>query len=379
MLLTAEQIAQKVGLSNATVSRVLNRNPRVSEAARKAVLEAISEQGQMPKLLGKRTRRNRHSKAQPRTTLGLVEILVVRNSALSTVDARDGGVEVGPTGSLPIEQFFSARGRLASGYYRGIVDGATSALKDYRYRAVLQATDNLTARHLLAEINDSSNKGLLILGEWTPETMPFLRKCQCPIVSFMPQTEPGWPDYVGVNQALGIRLDFEHLRSLGHKKIGYVAGEQLKAFPRERLAAYKMLLMESGLPVREDWIIAGTNEMEQIQTEAERILSQEDRPTAIICGCFDAVAIAIYRAAKKLGLRIPVDLSVAGYEDHELAMILDPPLTTVRVPTQQMGRQAVQLLMMRIERGRPETNEGWSITATPTLIKRESTAPVTRA
>lgn len=379
MLLTAEQIAQKVGLSNATVSRVLNRNPRVSEAARKAVLEAIGEQGQMPRLLGRRGKRSRRAKAEPRITPGLVEILVVRNSALSTVDARGGHVEVGPTGSLPIEQFFSARGRLASGYYRGIVDGATSALKDYRFRAVLQATENLTARHLLAEINDSSNRGLLILGEWSAETLPFLRKCNCPIVSFMAQEEPGWPDFVGVNHALGVRLDFEHLRKLGHTRIGYIAGEQHKALPRERLAAFKMMLMESGLPARLDWIIEGSSDIEQIQADAERVLSQQDRPTAIICGCFDAAAIGVYRAAKKLGLRIPADLSVVGFEDHELALILDPPLTTVRVPTQQMGRQAVQLLMMRIERGAAQQGDAWSITATPSLILRESTAPVARS
>lgn len=375
MLFTAEQIAQKVGLSNATVSRVLNRSPRVSEAARKAVLEVIREQGEMPRLLGRRAKRGTRQTGSPRKAMGLVEILMVRDSALALVEARDRAVEVGPTGSLSIEQFFSARGKLASGYYRGIVDGATAALKEYGYRAVLQATRTLEPRHLLTEINDPTNRGLLILGDWSDETLSFLQKCQCPVVSFMAQPQAGWPDFVGVNHVLGIRAAFEHLRSLGHSKIGYIAGHTGRSQMRERLAAYRMMLADAGLPVHPEWIAEGTSAIDQIQVDMERILALQDRPTGIICGCFDAAAVAVYRAARLLGLSVPADLSVVGFEDHEVATIMDPPLTTVRVPTQQMGRQAVQLLMMRIERGGNGPGESWHLTTTPTLIKRQSTAP----
>ncbi len=379
MQVTAEQIAQKVGLSNATVSRVLNRSPRVSESARKAVLDAIREQGEMPRLLGKRSaRRHRPKVTSVRSTMGLVEILMVRDTELATLDARDNMVQVGPIGSLSIEQFFSARGRLASGYYRGLVDGATAALKDFGYRAVLQATRTLEPRHLLMEINDPSNRGLLILGDWSSETLPFLKKCQCPVVSFMAKDPPGWPDYVGVNHPLGVQLAFQHLRALGHSKIGYIAGHQQKSLMRDRLAAYKMLMAGDDLPLHPEWIEQGTNSIEQIQVDMEQMLALADRPTAIICGCFDAAAVAIYRAARKLNIRVPADLSVIGFEDHELATIIDPPLTTVRVPIHQMGRQAVQLLMMRIERGAAAENESWHLMATPTLITRQSTAPVSR-
>ena len=87
----------------------------------------------------------------------------------------------------------------------------------------------------------------------------------------------------------------------------------------------------------------------------------------------DGAAVAVKRAADRLGLSIPRDLSVVGFDDEEIAQLFSPALTTVRVPTQLMGRQAVQLMMLR-QRRAIERGEGCGLRVTPSLIVRESTS-----
>ena len=372
MALTAEQIAKKVGVSNATVSRVLNNTQYVSPEAREAVLAAIREAGEPPRLLGRRNK----SKIQ-QAQAGFVEILIAERFQPIEVGPHQP-LEAGPHQPLSPETMnknaVPRLGRIGS-FTRHIIEGVVEELRPFGIRAVIQTTRRLDDPTIVSEVNDADNRGVFLFGIYDKDVHDFVDRCRVPVVSFMTWEHNGWPDYVGIDNLTGIRLAFNHLRELGHTKIGYVAGAlEFSQVFQQRLAAYRMMLAEAKLPVREDWITRDNCEIGVIQEQVEAMLKPKDRPTAILCS-FDGAALGVRRAADKLRLHIPDDLSVIGFDDEDVAQLFSPPLTTVRVPFPLMGRNAVQLMMMRQQRP-IKKGEGVSIRVTPTLTIRESAAAV---
>lgn len=383
MALTAEQIAKRVGLSNATVSRVLNNTQYVSPEAREAVLAAIREAGETPRLLGRRNRQKSPGSAPAPGQSGFVEILMITRFPPNTMEraaasqqarltsseafAVAGGASTdSPSPSLPLHRIDS--------YSRHIVDGIIGELRHVGLRGVVQMAEGLRNPSLLAEVNKPQNRGVFLIGIYDDDVLEFIDKCRCPIVSFVTWDHNGWPDYVGIDNVTGIRLAFDHLRSLGHTRIGYVAGElKYSHVFRQRLAAYKMCMVDADLRWRPEWITEGSCELEPIEAGVETILRSPERPTAIMCA-FDGAAVAAKRVADKLGLQVPRDLSVVGFNADDIAQLFSPPLTTVRVPTELMGRHAVHLMAMRQQRPIAR-GEGVSIRVTPTLTVRQSTCP----
>jgi len=372
---TAEQIARKVGCSISTVSRVLNNSAPVSAQARSAVLDAVKQAGGIPRVLGRRAptiRRGPAQSADPDQG-DLVEILMAVRYNRSIINVSDGGdVVIDPVDQLPASRFFSSMGRFTNSYYRHIIDGAIAELKRCNRRAVLQVTDTLSSPALISEVNLPSNCGLLILGDYFDELEAFLRQVTCPLISLITWNHQGWPDYVGIDNHLGIRLAFEHVYSLGHRKIGYIAGGNVGVF-RERLAAYQLCLAQAGLSFEPKWVVGERTDIPSMEEGAQRVLSQEDRPTAML-GCYDGAAVAVKRAADRLQLRIPHDVSVVGFDDDELGQLFSPPLTTIHVPMEQMGRLAVQTLWTRSMMRPQDRQEACSIRVMPKLVVRESTA-----
>lgn len=359
MAITIEQIARKVGVSSATVSRVLNNTQYVNPQARDAVLKLVQESGAPPRLLGRRQK----SKAQPAQT-GLVEILLIDRFPKPVR-------EPGPD-QITVE---TAPGRLShiGSFFRHILEGTVDELRRFGMRAVVQVTQGLGNPDILSEVNSSENRGVILFGVYDDDVPAFVDRCKCPVVSFVTWNHRGWPDYVGIDNLEGIRLGFDHLRSLGHTRIGHVAGElRFSLVFQQRLAAYKMFLAGADLTYRPEWVSEGSCELPEMEASIEKILSLPDRPTAMLCS-FDRAALAVRRAADKLKLRIPEDLSVVGFDDEDVAQLFSPPLTSVRVPTEQMGRSAVALLMMRQQRP-IKPGEGVSVRVTPTLTIRQSTA-----
>jgi DNA-binding LacI/PurR family transcriptional regulator len=372
MRLTGESIAKQVGCSVSTVSRVLNNSASVSLKTRQAVLEAMRASGSVPKVLGRRGRRA--AEVPSRQASGMVEILMVRRSAMEDIGIVDDKVVVGAIGSLPVSGFFAPQYRYANSFYRHIVDGAVDELQRFKHRSVLNITDTLAAPQLISEVNAETNRGLILMGDFGDDVHGFLQKVTRPVVSLMSWPHAGWPDYVGIDNALGISLAFDHLYDLGHRRIGYVACHNGAMVFRERLATYKTKLSEKGLPFRPEIVCSGSSYLTTMEAQALEMLSRPDRPSAVLCG-YDGAAVAVGRAAGRLGLSVPGDLSVVGFDDEDIGQLFTVPLTTVRVPCHEMGRRAVQLLMMRRQAYAGDRDDGCSIRVTPTLKVRESTAP----
>lgn len=370
---TGEAIAKKAGCSISTVSRVLNNSASVSPNTRQAVLEAVRSCGSVPKVLGRRARRKKVADNAATPVSGMVEILMVRRSPMETVTVEGDRILVGSVGSLPLDRFFSPEGRYNNSFYRRIVDGAVDELNRFKHRGVLNVAPSLADPQLLANVNADANRGLILLGDYGDDIHAFLRKVRCPVVSLVTWPHTAWPDYVGIDNVAGISTVFDHLFEAGHRKIGYVAGNEASGVFRERLVAFQMKMAAAGLPFRSDWVVTGTSHIGLMEPDIVRVLQQPDRPTAMMC-CYDGAAVAVCRAAARLGLAVPQDLSVCGFDDEDIAELVSPPLTTVRVPTHEMGRRAVQLLMMRREAYGAAREDACTVRVRPQLVVRASTA-----
>jgi LacI family transcriptional regulator len=185
------------------------------------------------------------------------------------------------------------------------------------------------------------------------------------------RTDGVGPASVG-DDCLGAHLATRHLVDLGHRRIGLVGGPRYASSARNREEGFRSALAESGVPADESLIAGDSFSMEAGETAGRTLLDRPDRPTAVFA-VNDNTAIGVMAAAHALGLRIPDDLSLVGYNDIPVVSRLPVPLTTVRVPFHQIAAGALELLLEADRGGSPRT-----LVATPTLIPRRSTAPVQR-
>ncbi|MGP3966948.1 LacI family DNA-binding transcriptional regulator [Streptomyces sp. 6N223] len=172
---------------------------------------------------------------------------------------------------------------------------------------------------------------------------------------------------------LGGYLAARHLIDLGHRRIAVIAGPPYASNALGRQQGYRSALEEAGLAVDERLVRPSGFSMEsgeRVATELLSALPAAERPTAVMT-VNDNTAVGVLAAARKLGIGVPGELSLVGYNDTPLAARLPVPLTSVRVPLRELGRGAVDILLRAIE-GKPVD----SLVYAPTLIPRESSTPV---
>ena len=207
-----------------------------------------------------------------------------------------------------------------------------------------------------------------------------IRRARLPIVLVDSTALPDHASVVVDDQA-GARAAAEHLLALGHCEflvIGVEPPPPLQSLDAEgvtgrRLAGYRAALGGAGIELPEDRIVVGPASIEGGVGAFERAWASGLRPTAVLA-MSDAMAIGAMRAARGLGLRVPADLSIVGFDDIDLAMHTDPPLTTVHQPIRHKGEVAVELLLTVVARRdvtRPEHRR-----LETRLIVRGSTAAV---
>jgi DNA-binding LacI/PurR family transcriptional regulator len=327
---TIYDVAKKAGVSISTVSRVINNTGRISEKTRKKVLEVMETLRYQPSvvasaLTGKRTR-----------TIGLI-IPDVANPFFAEISRKveDRGRELGfnllmcNTDNNPeTEEMYLSLLKQKS--VDGIIIGTT--------------TKNST---LLKELLEE-NFPVALIAQDIPELVI---------------------DAVTVDDFLGGYQATSHLVSLGHKKIAIMLGNLSRSSDKYRLQAYRQVLEKNDLGYDEKLVIYTDYSMEDAKRAALELLNSPERPTAIFA-CFDSLAIGVYQAAKELGLNIPNDLSVVGFDNTILASIVDPPLTTIAQPIDEMGRQVMDLLIREIK-GEKTTKQ--RVILPPELIIRKST------
>jgi LacI family transcriptional regulator len=163
-----------------------------------------------------------------------------------------------------------------------------------------------------------------------------------------------------------------YLESLGHRRIGFIAGPSSYRSAHERQSGFINALKKRGVKVPPELIVEGAYSFESGVACAEMLLARRPRPTAIFASN-DEMAAGAYKAAYRMGVRIPEDLSIVGFDDSPLASRLWPPLTTIRLPIRDMGRLAAAKLMPHKTRDEAEASKVSVVT--PHLVVRDSAQP----
>ena len=331
---TLKDVAASVGVSVATVARVLNDDPRlrVRPATRQRVLSAAQELGYRPNRVasGLRTRRtgtiavvlpDPQNIVWSDTVRGIERAAAEREVVVVVADAH------GPTLDPRQLSRFVLEGRM---------DGLLVAFATI----VDELIDQIAGRGLpLVPINSRADT---VRGSVT------------------------------MDDATGSRLAVEHLAGLGHQRIGLLAGRADTDVGRRREQGYRQAMARHGWSVADSWVLPG-DYTERTARELARVAlatPREARPTAFFAVNL-ASALGIRSAAVDLGLRIPDDLSLVAIDDHPILEHLDPPLTAVAMPMGEMGELGARLLLDVVE-GQPLRHV---VTPTqPRLVVRRSTA-----
>jgi len=332
---TMKDIAEQVGVSVATVSRVLNGRPDVSRKTRELVLQAVREWGPVP------------GAARASRTFG---------------GARTGLVGV----TVPV---------VHHEYYALIVGGITEALYEQELRLVLCPTryEHIRERTLVeALVHDASDGGVLITPTESPDELRALLNQGYPFVVVDPREElpEGIPTVSAANVS-GAKDAVDHLIALGHRHIGAITGPRELASMEDRFAGYCAALAAAGVLPDPALVHRGNLDVPSGLAAARALLDLPERPTAIFA-FNDNMAIGALQAAREIGLEVPRDLSVVGFDALDASRIVTPTLTTIRQPLEEMGRLAVRLLLSVMEGQRSEAMRVELATA---LVLGESSAP----
>jgi LacI family transcriptional regulator, repressor for deo operon, udp, cdd, tsx, nupC, and nupG len=324
------EVAKKAGVSEATVSRVLNGRSGVSESTRASVLTALDVLGyeRPTKLRGERGR-----------LVGLV-LPELQNPIFPAL------AEV-VTASLAQRGFTPA---LCARTIGGVPErDYIEMLLDHQVSGVVFAGGS----YALADAEHGHYRQLL--------------DRRMPVVMVNAGVDGlGFP-HISTDDAVAVEQAYGHLRSLGHEKIGMVMGPEDHMPSRRKLAAVAEF---AGWRSEEDWVVERTTfSMESARLAAGRLIQRG--VTGMICAS-DVLALGSIRAARRLGLDVPRDVSVVGFDDSILMTCTDPPLTTVRQPIEMMGQAAVDLLVNQIEGTGVAPDE---LLFEPELVVRGSTAP----
>jgi LacI family transcriptional regulator len=178
---------------------------------------------------------------------------------------------------------------------------------------------------------------------------------------------------VASNDRVVVAEAARHLADLGHKRIGFVAGPPGFRSRKERQAGFVEGLKSRGLDLPAELCVDGAYTYESGVAAGQQLLSRNPRPTAIFASN-DEMAAGVYEVARKMGLAIPGDLSVVGFDDTPVSRRLWPPLTTVRWPILEMGQAAAEKLL-RASTGAPPNGETAAASFPAHFVVRDSTAP----
>jgi LacI family transcriptional regulator len=330
---TIRDVAQAAGVHVSTVSRALNPDKRglISEEVLRVVEEAAQRLGYRP---------NRAA------------------SALRTGRTHTIGVLV-PDITNPV--------------FPPILQGieASAAARGY-FVFVTNVMDHALARPVVERMLAQQVDGLVMaIATRDDPLIDYLQKAGMHTVLVNRADESGRLPAVVSDDRLAMKLAVDHLVGAGHRRIAHLAGPQKVPTGVARRQGVEQALRDRGLE------LAAVVECEGYSREAgrqamEQLLAQHERPEAVVC-CNDLVALGAYDLLRKQGLRVPQDISITGHNDMPLVDMVDPPLTTIRLPHRELGWRAAEMLFDEIE---GKSLSASTVVLRPELVVRESTRKV---
>jgi DNA-binding LacI/PurR family transcriptional regulator len=331
---TLAEIARQAGVSVPTVSKVLHDRSDVAARTRAKVQRLLEQHGYPAR---------RRSGPTALATGGLIDFVI---------NELDGPWAV------------------------ALIRGAEDALHEVGMGLVVSAArgrDRHAGRWLDSMADRSTRGAILVVPELSESEHGELRGLGIPYALIAPVEEPppGVP-WVGATNWPGGLAATRHLIRLGHRRIAVIGGPPQRLSSRARVDGYRSALEEAGLPYDPALVRWGDFTHEPAHRHALELLRLPDRPTAIFAGS-DQQALSTYRAAATLGLRVPADLSVVGFDDLDFADWVTPRLTTVRTPLPEMAALAARMVLRLLAGERPESTR---VEVAGELVIRDSTGPL---
>lgn len=326
---TLARIAADAGVSLSTISKVLNGRPDVSTATRSRVEALLEEQGYL---------RRGTAAASPTR---LVELVFHELDAAWSMEIIRGVEDIAAEHGLSVVLTQSGD----------------------RHSPAADWVDGVLRRRPVGVV--------LVFSDLPAEYRAMLRSRLIPFVIIDPAGDPS-PDVPSVGSAnwSGGLMATRHLIELGHRRIAAITGPTDMMCSHARIDGFRSAMTAAGLDIRPDWIRFGDFHTSGGLQHGRELLSQPDRPTAIFAGS-DLQALGVMEAVRELGLRVPDDLSLVGYDDIPLAKWVSPRLTTIRQPLRRMAEEATRLVLQMAEA--PLENVPRMDLAT-SLVVRESTS-----
>lgn len=337
--MTIQAVARRANVSTATVSRTINSPDKVHPATAKAVLRAIRELNFHP---------NRNAQA-----------LGTGRSSLFGLIISD----------------------ITNPFFPELVKSFEMIAVDHGQEVLVTNTnyDPERMNHCVSRMLQRKVDGVALMTSEIDEKLvaSFARR-GVPLVFLDLGAPMAGVSTICVNYKAGIDEATRHLVDLGHRNIGFISGPLRLASARSRYEAFLSSMAEHGLDARRDWVEEGNHRIDGGRDAMNRILARPVRPTAVLCSN-DLTAIGAIGSAHLLGLGVPEDLSVVGFDDIELSAFLHPPLTTVHVPRVQIAQIAFRALFQPLPGDAVQARAGTISMIQPSLVVRGSTsAPTVR-
>lgn len=332
MASTIKKVAREARVSVATISRVLNNSPLVKPATREKVLKVIKELGYFPNVFARGLSKNKTE------IIGIV---------------------------VPSSPFLCS-----AHYFNEILRGVESTASKSNYKLLLNVDQSgFEKSQVIALFDQRQVDGIIVVA------MPLdalaksgLEERNIPLVLIGVHASKFncvYADNVG-----GAVMAIQHLIDLGHRRIAALNGFMADSDAQERFKGYKKALAKNNIEFREELVFTGNFMQEDAYKVAKDLLKLKPLPTALFAAN-DQMAIGAMKAIKEGGMRIPLDISIVGFDDIDLASFVDPSLTTVKQPMFDIGRAAVKTLVAVIDE--KQKSPTYKVLKTD-LVIRQSTA-----
>lgn len=335
-----KEVAKLAGVSIATVSRCVNNPEKVSARTLAKVRSAILETGYAPNPLARNFRRGR-------TNL----VMVVLPS-------------------------------IGDPFFTDVMRGIRKAAKARGYSVLIEETqrNTMTADEISAMLVSKQTDGIILLASTSPfgtEILSAKSHRRLPIVIGCETVSPELSDFpsVHIDNIAAAMEATRHLVDHGHRRIAMIRGEADSLLTRDRELGYRQAMQEAGLAIDAGWVVEGDMTLDGAIHATGELLANDQRPTAIFCAN-DEMAIGALHAIKAAGLDVPRDLSLIGFDDVRYAAVMDPPLTTIAQPAEEIGERVMQRLCREID-DEAEENAAPEIVPHQLVIRDSTGAPPT--
>lgn len=303
---TLEDVARRAAVSTATVSRCLNSPEQVTERTRQRVMAAVKDLGYAP-------------------NFGARALAAKRTNTFGAII---------PT----MENAIFARG-LQAFQEELQQQGITLLVASSSYKPDLEEDQ------VRALVTRGADALLLIGHDRTPETYEFLDRRRIPYLVAWTYDQSAPRTSIGFDNRESMKSLANAVIDQGHRSLGFITAERAgNDRARERFMGLCAAMQEHGIDPETLQIEETTYSVTNGAEAFERLMQRTPRPTAVLCGN-DVLAVGAISMAKKLGIRVPEDVSITGFDDIEIAGLVSPPLTTVHVPHREMGRRAAKMLL----------------------------------